>query len=89
LGRARNNDIVLLDSSISKLHAHFALESGGCALTDAGSRNGTKVNGQKLSSGKPETLRPGDALTIGRVDLLYLDAAGLYDLVSKLIQKRV
>ena len=54
IGRARNNDVVLPDQSVSKLHAHFVPNPAGgpMALVDAGSRNGTRVNDTKLASGE-------------------------------------
>ena len=47
IGRARNKDIVLRHSSVSKFHAWFeADDSENLHLCDAGSTNLTHVNGQ-------------------------------------------
>lgn len=89
LGRARNNDIVLLDGSVSKLHAHFTLESSGSVtITDAGSRNGTKVNKRRLNNGEPTLLKSGDSVSVGRIEMVFLNAEGFHDFVTKHIQKR-
>ncbi len=88
IGRARNNDIVLPDSSVSKLHAHINLDKGGAiSIGDAGSRNGTKVNEAKLEGGKAAPLQSGDTLTLGRVEVLLFDASALYDFVTERIQQ--
>lgn len=86
VGRARNNDIALAHKSISKLHAHFITEAEGdgdgdgeLKLSDAGSRNGTKVNGDRLESGSAAGTKPGDEITFGAVSVKHMDAAALYD----------
>jgi pSer/pThr/pTyr-binding forkhead associated (FHA) protein len=38
-------------------------------VEDLNSTNGTYVNGQRLSGGRP--LRPGDVVTIGQTQLTY------------------
>jgi len=47
IGRTDSNDICIPDESISKLHARVTRK--GFALKDAGSTNGTFVNGRRLS----------------------------------------
>ncbi len=88
VGRARNNDIVIIDNSVSKLHAHFIVEPHGISVMDAGSRNGTSVGAEKLSSGQGRALQSGEVVTFGRVEMLFLDAPGIYDFVSRHIQQR-
>lgn len=86
VGRARNNDIVLPHKSVSKLHAHFSTgDDGGIVLSDAGSRNGTRINSHRLLDGAPVPTSPGDLLTFGAVALTHFDPGGLYDLVRQLI----
>ncbi len=85
VGRARNNDVVLPDKSVSKLHAHFTHDDTGAPrLSDAGSRNGTRVNSERAPDSNPVPVASGDLLTFGAVSLTYLDAGGLHDLVSQL-----
>ena len=88
VGRARNNDVALPNKSVSKLHAHFTFEEGTAWLTDAGSRNGTRVNGDKLRAGKPVKTVPGDVITFGGVSLRFIDAGSLHDLVRKQLKPR-
>ncbi len=88
LGRARNNDIVLLDNSVSKLHAHFSDTGQGWTLCDAGSRNGTRVNDEPAASGQPHDVRSNDMLVFGRIETTFLDAGGLFDFLSRHMSRR-
>ena len=88
IGRARNNDIVLPHKSVSKLHAHFVQDPKGLHLADAGSRNGTRINDRKISSGKLEKPVPGDEITFGGITLKLVEPGELYDLVQKHLKPR-
>ncbi|MBI5508623.1 MAG: FHA domain-containing protein [Deltaproteobacteria bacterium] len=87
VGRARNNDIVLTDISVSKLHAQLRRGAAQtCYVKDAGSRNGTRVNDVRLDAHLEVEVRVGDKITFGRADATFVDANSLYDLVSKYVQ---
>ena len=60
LGRQGNNDLVLLDSRISRRHARIVRDDQGYALEDVGSRHGTFVNGEKIT--EPRQLQSGDQI---------------------------
>jgi hypothetical protein len=86
VGRAKNNDIVLTHSSVSKLHARIHTEQAqpeGDAevhhlLTDTGSSLGTSVSGKLLESNTPRVLSPGDRIVFGEVECYFLDPPGLH-----------
>ena len=61
-GRGEENDIVLADSSASRLHAEVRPEGDGYVLQDRGSSNGTWVNGATVSTSR---LQSGDQIVIG------------------------
>jgi hypothetical protein len=88
LGRARNNDVPIADVSVSKLHAwirrgdHGTFTSGDFSITDAGSRNGTYVNGETVSR-EPHPLPVGARLRLGLVEFRFVDAPGLYRALRK------
>jgi len=69
VGRSAANDIPLDDDFASARHARFEPRRDGVWVSDAGSTNGTFVNGAKLS--KPHRLRPGDVIRVGNTDLRY------------------
>jgi adenylate cyclase len=68
VGRSDDNNFVLSDRWISRNHAMLqCTETGDFYLIDLGSRNGSFVNGRRVSI--PVTLRNGDRLTFGQTDL--------------------
>jgi adenylate cyclase len=68
IGRSQDNNFVLKDRWISRAHAMLQhMETGEYYLIDLGSRNGTFVNGRRVSI--PVTLNNGDRLTFGQTDL--------------------
>ncbi len=83
LGRARNCDLVMRDSSVSKLHAHFRVKmGGGFELVDLESQNGTRLNGVTLLAHQPHAVGAGDEVQFGAVVAKVVDAGGLYDLLN-------
>lgn len=87
IGRTRNNDIVLSDVSISKLHAWIRrrTEDDGTevfTVTDAGSRNGTFVNANPLR-GDTGRLPVGARLRLGQVELLFADGRMLHEALRR------
>lgn len=63
IGRALENDVVLAETSVSRLHASITLGLGRCVIEDRGSRTGTLVNGELVSAA--HELRSGDIVRIG------------------------
>lgn len=64
IGRDVLNDVVISDdTSISRFHGTITLENGQHLVNDAGSRNGTFLNGTQVVS--PEVIRDGDMLKFG------------------------
>lgn len=82
LGRARNNDLRLKSSQVSKMHGWLASTQDGWKLKDHNSTNGTFHNGERLEPGLEVMLRSGDELGFGDVVALFLDTAGLQALCS-------
>jgi ABC transport system ATP-binding/permease protein len=70
IGNAPDNHIVVPDVLASRHHAILVSTARGVQIQDAGSTNGTFVNGQRV---KDAYLREGDVVTIGNVDLVLTD----------------
>jgi hypothetical protein len=69
-GRAAENEIVLTrDEFASSTHARFELRGSGAWVEDAGSTNGTYLNGVRLR--RRRRLNPGDVVRIGETDIRY------------------
>lgn len=68
IGSNFRNDIVLNSSTVSRYHATLKVEKGGKAyLVDNGSKNGTQVNGVRVSG--PTRVKRGDNVLIGGEDI--------------------
>jgi hypothetical protein len=64
VGRAPDNDVVLLDESVSRHHARIETGPTGARVIDLGSTNGTWRNGKRAAEAP---LRPGDEVRFGAV----------------------
>jgi hypothetical protein len=63
VGRAKNNDIIIRASKVSKLHAAFIQEAdGGYSVIDMDSTNGTWLNGSRIPKNQPVRLKNGDQI---------------------------
>ena len=66
VGRGLNNDVVLSEPSVSNQHAWFELdEYGSLMIQDAGSKNGTIVNGRRLGMREVSWIQPMDQIKFG------------------------
>jgi pSer/pThr/pTyr-binding forkhead associated (FHA) protein len=62
IGRLPDCDVVIDDKGASRRHAQLKRKGGVYTLTDLGSTNGTKLNGETVQS---RELHDGDKITIG------------------------
>lgn len=75
IGRDEGCDIHLPDRQVSRLHARVCWSGDHYQVEDLGSKNGTHVNGQEVSSKMACTLQDGDELQIAlRFKLAFVDA---------------
>lgn len=75
IGSAPGCDILLMNQLVSRKHAEIAVRPDGCWLSDAGGKNGTLVNGNRLKPGTERLLKDSDIVSIAQFDLKYLDGA--------------
>ncbi len=68
IGRSATCDLVVAHGSVSRHHATLHLSP--LEIVDVGSRNGTKVRGQRLSRGVPTSLAIGEAVALGEAAIL-------------------
>ena len=77
IGRQQNCDIVLGDrNTISKLHCRLILATNSLMIEDLNSRNGTFVNGKRITS--PTQVRNGDTIRLGDSQFRLSIMAGEY-----------
>lgn len=72
IGRDPQSDIFLNDMTVSRSHAIVELDEHGVKVTDAGSLNGTYINGVCADEA---LLNDGDVLQIGTFQMLFLGGA--------------
>jgi hypothetical protein len=68
VGRTRDNDLRIVDPTVSRLHAMLTVRDGEAMLVDANSRNGIFVNGIQVRYAR---LDDGDLVTFGTVRFRY------------------
>ena len=71
VGRAMDNDLVILDMSVSKRHATIAFSAHGVLLKDVGSTNGTFVAGHRITE---HWLSDQSSVQFGSVRALFIDS---------------
>ena len=69
IGRHPDSSVFLDDVTVSRRHAEITRERGRFIVRDAGSLNGTYLNGQRIETAD---LGEGDALQVGRYKLLFV-----------------
>ncbi|MGC4088903.1 MAG: FHA domain-containing protein [Polyangiaceae bacterium] len=70
VGRAVSCQLSLDDPLVSRAHASFVTTDDGVSLRDLGSRNGVKVNGERVQGAR--TLEHGDQIAIGSQEMVLL-----------------
>ena len=85
LGRAPTNDIVLGDYRISRVQVFFDQEGPSWRVGDAGSTNGTKLDGRPVprDGGRAKITARQKLLLAGAIELEFLDPEALYDLMVR------
>jgi sigma-B regulation protein RsbU (phosphoserine phosphatase) len=69
IGRLPDSEIFVDEPVISRRHAEVYRSDGDYYVQDAGSRNGTLVNGKKIS--QQTKLSPGDVIGVGNTRIVY------------------
>ncbi|MFN8017848.1 MAG: FhaA domain-containing protein [Acidimicrobiales bacterium] len=69
VGRSSDATVTIDDSRVSRSHAVLAPGRSGWTVTDAGSSNGTSVNGRLLTPNVARPVREGDRINVGPVEL--------------------
>jgi zinc D-Ala-D-Ala carboxypeptidase len=71
IGRDTGSDFCLNDATVSRLHSVVARDSGAVSIEDAGSANGTIVNGVRVDE---RVLSNGDVIQIGASQMVYSES---------------
>jgi sigma-B regulation protein RsbU (phosphoserine phosphatase) len=69
IGRLPESEIFVDEPVVSRRHAEIYQSDSTYYVKDAGSRNGTLVNGDRIS--QPARLKPGDVVGVGNSKIIY------------------
>lgn len=76
MGRARECDLVVDSTQISRQHARLEMDGEQVVLVDLGSTNGSYVNGDRLAPNSVRRLRAGDKINLAQVCTVEFDDPG-------------
>ncbi|GAC1355262.1 MAG: hypothetical protein NVSMB47_08710 [Polyangiales bacterium] len=71
LGRSPECSVTIDDPLVSREHARIINETTRVLFRDLGSRNGSKVNGERMESNSEVELKDGDRIRIGNQDIVF------------------
>ena len=84
IGRALTCDVILPFENISKIHAVLSRDAyGQFLLADAGSRNGTWLNGVRLKDAERLPLLDKDRVRFGAMEGWFVLPQSFYDLLQE------
>jgi hypothetical protein len=89
IGRATNCDVIIRLAFISKVHAHLFIQGDKLTLRDNKASNSTFLNHRKLEPGSSRSVKLGDVLSFGSIDLELMDAGRLYEILRSLPRNSV
>ncbi len=84
IGRAANADVSVPLATVSKYHAYFTVPedlSASYRITDAGSTNGTFVDGRRLPDKQAVAVQTGTQILLGPHRFVFFTAAALFERV--------
>ncbi len=88
-GRAASTDVHLHLPRVSKRHVVFTTNpDGSFAIADAGSKNGTWVDGRRIPPHQPTPLADGVRVRLGPHKFVFVTFTGLVALVEKEMRAR-
>jgi len=82
VGRTSNNDVVIVDYTISKQHAVIIRRQNRFLISDQGATNGTTLNMKKLEPNTEHLLKGNDLLAFGRLGFVIMKPIKLF-LISR------
>jgi pSer/pThr/pTyr-binding forkhead associated (FHA) protein len=69
VGRHPDNQIQFNDDGLSRKHCVFERRQDGWWVTDLGSRNGTKLNGVRITTA---SMSSGDVVRVGNLEIRFM-----------------
>lgn len=82
VGRTPNNDVVLKDATVSRLHVFFRHRGATWQIADGGSKNGTFLDGKPLAPRRELGVDSGQTVKIGDLELTFYTAEELFKMLE-------
>lgn len=83
IGRTPKNDLCIPDKRISKFQAYFKRDGDGWLICDAGSTNGTAVDGVQLTANEPVPIESASTIVFSKsVEVQFLLPKDVYVLLQ-------
>jgi len=84
LGRGEECTVQVNHASVSDVHARFEAFGSIWSIQDAGSKNGTILNGRQLGSNEQSPIKFGTKILLGDAQFLFLSSEETFDLIQDL-----
>lgn len=89
VGRAPNADVSVRLPRVSKYHGFFTRSDDGSFLfTDAGSKNGTTIDGERLEARQAHAIAGGNSIHLGPYHFIFYLPEALHDLIERRVRLR-
>ena len=73
VGRGLDATVIIDSPDVSRAHARLTVSGGEVSIEDMGSRNGTFIGTERITSKRP--VRPGDSILLGRFPIVLREVA--------------
>jgi signal transduction histidine kinase/pSer/pThr/pTyr-binding forkhead associated (FHA) protein len=84
IGRSKENDIVILDASLSRIHVRIDCANDGVVVNDLQSSNGTFINGERITT---SPIKHGDSIKCGDVVFQFREDLNILHEISSGVRK--
>jgi len=87
IGRVDSNDVQLDDASVSRFHAWLQQDARGWVLCDAESKNGTFLDGKRLTAKQKVPIKDKSKLKFGEVEVTFFGVEALIAMMEEMMRR--
>ena len=88
IGRIDSNDVPLDDVSVSRFHAWLQTDARSWTLCDAESKNGTFLDGKRLTPNQKLPVKDKAKLKFGEVEVIFLEVDALIAMMEEMMASK-
>ena len=86
IGRTSDNDIVIVDYTVSKTHARLVKNQNQFYLQCLGATNGTSINNNRIETNGEDQVMIGDSVAFGRLSFVFLKPITVFFACREIMQ---